>query len=76
VCYGTAHDNRRFGVEVEMQLVTLGITDLIIFTVLTRSVLRRKICSKLLTALGGQCLRQILTFATEVCAWQYTAKLE
>ena len=60
-----------FGVEVEMLLFTLSITDLASFeSSLTRSGLRRRIYSKL------ECLPQIPIFVTEVCAWRSMTKLE
>ena len=40
------------------------------------SGLTRKTCSKSVAASRGRCAPQFLIFVTEVCAWQFTTKLE
>ena len=66
-----------FAVEVEMQLFTpLTEPDHLRVHPSRSSGLTRKICSKSVTASRGLCAPQFLIFVTEVCAWQFTTKLE
>jgi hypothetical protein len=67
-----------FGVEVEMQLFTLSITDLITFESVPHEEWAEK---EDLFEIGIRFARamlaaKILIFVTEACAWQFSTKLE
>jgi hypothetical protein len=66
-----------FGVEVERQLFTLSITDLTTFeSVRHEEWAQKEDLSKIRNRFVRAMLAAILLFGIEVCAWQFTTKLE